>query len=118
MVNSDLTAERIALNDATFREANERIRVAAEEHDVTTPIPFVCECADEACRTLVTLTLDEYAEVRDHPRRFFNAPGHEVVLGRHGRVIEERDGYALVEKIGRAGEVAAETAREHGGARA
>jgi hypothetical protein len=39
--------ERIALNDARFRSANESIAKAVEKHDVDdNPIRFLCECAD------------------------------------------------------------------------
>lgn len=114
----DFTALRVAENQATFREANESIGQTAAELGVSRPIPFVCECAEEACRQIVLLPLDEYREVREHPRRFVNAPGHEVVSGPHGRVVEERLGYVIVEKEGLAGEVAeAEAKRDDGGQR-
>ena len=71
--------ERIVLNDATFREANDRIEVKAEEHtqegDV---VPFVCECADPNCREIVHMTLDEYRTMRSDPTLFVNLPGHHA----------------------------------------
>ena len=51
-----LMEERIAKNDAKFREANERISAAAEEHAVEgMRIPFICECADPTCMEIVRL---------------------------------------------------------------
>jgi hypothetical protein len=100
------TAERIGRNDALFREANERIREKAEEYEVETLVPFICECADPTCRDVVRLSLEDYREVREDPRWFFNVPGHEAVAGSSIVVVAERDGYKLVEKVGRAGEVA------------
>ena len=111
----DLTAERVAHNDATFRRANEVIRAAAEEHDVSEGIAFVCECANPDCRELIRIKLDEYREVRSDPRTFLNVPGHHVFAHGHARVISEHDGYVIAEKIGLAGEIVEHDAR-HGGA--
>ncbi len=100
------TEERIGRNDAIFRDANDGIRDAAEEYGLDGTVPFICECAEPSCREIVRLTLDAYREVRDDSRHFFNAPGHQAAAGPAGRVVAERDGYVIVEKIGRAGEVA------------
>jgi hypothetical protein len=52
------------------------------------------------------MTLDEYEALRAEPTRFAVKPGH--VLPDQERIVEERPGYAVVEKIGHAGERAAE----------
>jgi hypothetical protein len=98
--------ERIAINDARFRDANERIRERAEELGLDERVPFLCECADPGCHEVIRITLDEYDEVRSEARLFFNAPGHAAAAQQAGHVVERRDGYAIVEKTGRAGEVA------------
>ncbi|MDQ3824122.1 MAG: hypothetical protein M3321_12865 [Actinomycetota bacterium] len=110
-----LTEERIAANNARFRDANEHIRDAAVEHGVTASIPFICECPDETCMEIVRIELDEYRAVREHPRRFVNAPGHDRAAGSSVRVVSEHDGHVVVEKVGLAGEIAEELA---GGAQA
>jgi hypothetical protein len=97
--------ERIAQNDATFRNANERIGAAAGAYDVKTPIPFICECADPTCMEIVRLELDQYEEIRANSRRFFNIPGHEDLSEGSAVVIAEREGYVIVEMTGHAGEV-------------
>jgi hypothetical protein len=100
------SARRVARNDATFREANERIRDAATAQGLLTEaIPFLCECAEERCTAVVRLTLDEYQHVRSDSRWFLNAEGHEAAAGPHGRVVEEQGAYVVVEKIGAAGEI-------------
>ncbi len=105
-MSDDLAAQRIAENNARFRSANERIaRVAGEQGLGESPIPFVCECSDPGCVQIVALTLDDYRGVRDHPRRFLHATGHEHSVAGVIETVEERDGWVLVEKIGRAGEV-------------
>jgi hypothetical protein len=106
-----LTEERIAKNDDTFREANERIEAVVEEHDLTDrPVPFICECADVRCTQVTRLLLDEYRHVRSDPRWFLNVPGHEVAAMGAAVVIERHDTYVVVEKQGHAGEVAEELA--------
>ncbi|HVU77351.1 MAG TPA: hypothetical protein VHC67_07200 [Gaiellaceae bacterium] len=101
--------ERVARNEATFRKANEQIESVADAHGLARSVPFVCECADISCVLVVQLTLDEYRQVRADPRRFVVAPGHEdtddtsVVVGRG-------DGFDVVEKQQRSGEVAEELA--------
>lgn len=104
------TAERMARNDAVFRDANERIRAAAEGHDLDPGrVPFICECADPGCREIVRLTLAEYQEVRENHRCFLNVPGHEAAEG-NAEVVSGGDRYVIVEKVGEAGAVAEELA--------
>lgn len=101
------TAERVARNDAIFRDANERIREAAEEHGpVGAPVPFICECADPGCRELVPMTLDAYRSIRSHPAHFLNARGHDAAAHGWVKVVAARDTYVVVEKIGEARVVA------------
>ena len=104
------TAEKIARNDATFRKANEGIARFAEDVGAEGALPFFCECAEPTCREIVRLTLDDYRQVRSDPRDFVNAVGHQTAAQGWAEVIAERDGYLVVRKIGRAGEVAAEMA--------
>lgn len=99
-------AEQVARNDAIFREANERIDRAGARLDARDPLPFICECADPECRALLSLTRGEYEEVRDHGKRFAVAPGHERSADGHAEVVERRDGYVVVQKVGAAAEVA------------
>jgi hypothetical protein len=118
-VARDPIAERVAQNNLAFRRANEAIKAKADEYDVSTTIPFLCECATEGCTTVIRLTPSEYEEVRAHPRRFFVCPGHEAADGTAAVVVEQRETYALLEKIDRAGEIVnqdlrAEKADAHG----
>ena len=100
-----LREERVARNDATFRDANERINRVAAESGITSEVPFICECADPACTEIVRLSLGDYEAVRAHGDRFISRPGHET---EGVSVVERHDGYDVVEKEGRAGEVARE----------
>lgn len=109
METQDFTKERIALNQSRFREANERIELAADRMGLMGTIPFICECSEPTCVEIVQMKLEEYEELRHDPRLFFCAFGHELIAVEAGAgVVEGRtDRYVLVEKIGVAGEVAA-----------
>ena len=100
-----VTQERVARNDALFREANEGIQEAASTYDVLDRIPFICECADENCRELIVLSMDEYEEIRGNPRHFLNAPGHVRAGQGAAEVVHDRGRYTIVEKTGYAGDI-------------
>ena len=103
----------IAEHQISFRDLNERIQSAAEGSPLSGRIPFTCECPDPDCLELLSLTFDEYEAIRQHPRRFFNASGHEVSSVEAGAevVLQIRDDLTIVEKVGIAGELA-DLARE------
>ena len=113
----DVLAERIARNDATFREANERINRSAQEYGIRGRIPFLCECADASCTEVVPMTAEEYERVRSDGRDFLNAPGHDAASGAAGEVIVREPRYTVVRTVGRAAELALEldTRSSHNG---
>jgi hypothetical protein len=96
------TAEKIARNNAVFRDANDEIAGAAAEHGLKggAPVPFVCECSDPRCTKLIRLTLEDYEAVRRNPRWFFHAAGHETSIPGAVRPVEDRGDWVLVEKMG------------------
>ena len=106
----DSTAERVALNDARFRQSNEELRDLTVTLDFGPDelLPFLCECADVGCTTVIRLTRREYERVRQSPVLFIKARGHEANAQGWARVVDEFDRYTVVEKVGQAAEVAAE----------
>jgi hypothetical protein len=100
-------ARKLALNQDTFRTANERIERAVQSYhfEPNQGVPFICECADQDCHQTVMLSLADYEAVRAHADRFFVALGHDKDT--HERTLETKQGYALVTKIGEAGMEAA-----------
>src|SRR4051795_9091504 len=70
-------AERQGRNESLFREVNERIAELNQTFQVEGRSEFLCECAQEECREPVSISLEEYEEVRRSPIRFFLLPGHE-----------------------------------------
>jgi hypothetical protein len=105
----DLTAARLARNEATFREANEKIERPAEAEGAETLIPFLCECWRRDCVEIVRLDLTEYEAVRSRPTQFLTAPGHALLAPGFARVVREAERYTIAEKLGVAGAVATET---------
>jgi hypothetical protein len=102
--------ERLARNEAIFREINERTRSLQErfgpEDPTTAYEEFLCECGDQLCVERVKLTVAEYESVRAEPRQFVVRPGHSVP--RVERVAKESDRYVVVVKLGDAAEVSAD----------
>jgi hypothetical protein len=85
--------ERLAANEARFREINESAQPQREQQGAGR---FICECADRGCMQWLDVSLDAYAAVREHPRRFFVAPSHEIPDIED--VIERHSGYFVIEK--------------------
>ena len=92
--------QRVAENEALFRDVNERIEQTDEELQTMEPRQweFLCECGDATCTTLVSLTLAEYEHVRSSPVYFAVVPGHEIP--EIERVVARNDRFAIVEKVG------------------
>lgn len=92
------TQDRVARNEAAFREVNESIGAGRDSEDDDKLVGFVCECGHADCSRLVELTPFEYEAVRRDPRCFavlegHEIPGAEVVVARHARytVVQKRD---------------------------
>jgi hypothetical protein len=82
--------ERVARNEALFREVNERIKDVSEGVATLSETDFVCECGDPECSDPVSLTPVEYEDVRRDATHFLIVPGHadleiEVVIARNER---------------------------------
>lgn len=107
--DAEANARKVAANESAFRTANERLRRAAQSHRFREDdrVPFICECADERCHEIVMLTLSDYEHIRSHPTWFLLVAGHEEQDGGLERIVDAEQGYAVVEKLGIAGDEAA-----------
>ena len=107
------TEERRALNESRFREANANIAETASRLllESKESIPFLCECSDARCTEIVPLSGEQYAEVRSSPRWFLHHPGHDPNTDETEKLVEDRGGYLIMEKLGHAGEVAESEAK-------
>ena len=105
----DERAKRIGYNEALFRNVNERVREL--EHGLNPgrkTLEFVCECGDETCTEKISLTSEDYEELRSRPVHFAIVPGHEAPEVE--RVVSRHERFAVVEKLpGGPAELAAET---------
>lgn len=97
--------ERVGKNQVLFREVNERIEEATTRAAFDGPTVFVCECGSEQCSEPLELTLAQYEAIRAHPTHFAILRGHEIEDVE--RVVDEDERFVVVEKLARAGEIAA-----------
>ena len=98
--------EQAARNEATFRDANEKISAKGDDLDFVGRIPFLCECEEPSCTNVLLLEHDEYERARSNPRQFVLSPGHET---RGAQPVEANDRFTIVEKTGISGQIAEET---------
>jgi hypothetical protein len=97
--------KRLAMNEALFRDVNERIREISDsfgQKDAT--YDFLCECSDPSCAEKVVLTPDEYGHVRAESTRFVVAKGH--AMPEIESVVAQADDHVVVEKEGTAADIA------------
>lgn len=96
---------RAARNQSLFRAVNEKLM---ELNDAVAALSetsvIACECADASCVETLEISGEEYAAVREEPRRFAVLPGH--VYPDVENVVSESDRYVVVEKIAAAGDTA------------
>jgi hypothetical protein len=94
--------QRVADNERRIREFNERLEAATatfiEEGFASSRrvAEFLCACGRPECSETITLPVEEYRAVHEHPYRFIVVPGHEDTTVE--RVVERHDGYDVVEK--------------------
>ena len=99
----DQAAARIVPRSQARRSVNERIAATNERFDVGLgEARFVCECADEHCSEQITVPLMRYEQVRLFRRQFIVLADH--VDTRFEEVVEQGDGYVVVEKFEEAGQ--------------
>ena len=100
---TDRSVARAAENEVVFRNANQEIERRRAELEVPGFTPFLCECEEERCKSLLFLSQEEYTEARTKPNWFILAPGHTF---RTGTIRSSTDRFDLVEKDGLAKEIA------------
>lgn len=101
--------ERIGMNEAVFRDVNERIQDVATAFSLTSePLDLICECGDASCVERISLSRDEYEGIRADPQLFAVATGH--VAPDVEEVVESRPRYDVVRKYkGAPAEIAQKT---------
>jgi hypothetical protein len=88
---------RIGLNEALFREVNERIEGISQAMQAgPDELRILCECGDDSCVEQIDVSLPEYERVRSNSTLFFVRPGHEHADVEE--VVEEQEAYHVVRK--------------------
>lgn len=101
----DERARRLALNEAFFRDVNERINQAATTWSDTDVYEYLCECSNADCDFRVSLSIKEYEHVRSDSVWFAVKPHHD--LPEIEDVVERHDSHWIVRKRGETGEFVA-----------
>lgn len=100
-----ISEKRLALNEALFRETNERaeerVRMFVVDEEL---FGIICECASLDCNERITLSKDEYAVVRSDPAQFAVRPGHTI--SDVEEVVARNERFEIVRKRGVAAEIA------------
>ncbi|HUG89152.1 MAG TPA: hypothetical protein VMP42_10375 [Actinomycetota bacterium] len=90
--------ERVARNEATSREINERIQEAHDEAAPDEHLRVLCECGNQSCERVIAITKSEYERVRSDPRHF--AVIREHVIADIEDVVDDTDRFVVVAKRG------------------
>jgi hypothetical protein len=98
----DEREQRLAQNEALFREVNERVETLAHQLGPNVPYEFLCECANADCTFRLTLPLKVYESVRADPQQFVVLPVHYTPEVED--LVLKEEAYWVVRKTGEAGE--------------
>jgi hypothetical protein len=97
----EIRQTRAGIGQSIGREGNERNHASRPSSLFA---EYACECSATACEAVVSLTADEYEELRSVPIWFVVARGHVDPIAEF--VVRETSRYQVVEKVGIAAEVA------------
>ena len=88
---------KLGLNEAMFREVNERLEELNRTFaDFTDQLQVVCECADMACAEMIEVPAADCERIRSDPTLFILVTGHEVTDVED--VVEVLPGFEVVRK--------------------
>jgi hypothetical protein len=73
----NLWEERIARNEALFREVNERVADLQDSLGDGGTTDFVCECGADTCIERISVPMGVYERVRNDSHLFLVRPGHQ-----------------------------------------
>jgi hypothetical protein len=103
--------ERLARNETVFREVNERIEELTREggqigfsSSKRDLLEVLCECGNQDCTELLSVSISEYERVRQEPTHFLFAPGHAIP--EIEEVVRSEREYEVVRKLAGEGELA------------
>jgi hypothetical protein len=102
-------ARRIGLNEAVFRQVNERIEDLADTFGLTgEKLDLICECGNATCTSRIEMDHGDYEALRSDSATFAVVKGHEILDVEE--VVLHRPTYDVVRKrAGDAKQVAEQT---------
>jgi len=104
-MDEDERARRIGLNEAVFREVNERIEDLAATFGLES-LDLLCECGDASCAMRIEMDHKRYEELRSDSTTFAVVCGHEIPDVEE--IIARHRSYNIVRKVAREAREAAE----------
>jgi vacuolar-type H+-ATPase subunit I/STV1 len=87
---------RIGMNEALFREVNERLQELAAGFKRTDKLDLICECGNASCASRIEMDREEYEQVRSDSTTFAVVKGHEIPEVEE--IVERRKAYDVVRK--------------------
>ena len=88
---------RLGLNEALFRDVNEKLRAVNEAFaPITDTFDIICECGNSKCDERLSIPPAAYEGVRADPLLFVIVRGHEIPDVED--VVRETETYAVVRK--------------------
>jgi hypothetical protein len=95
----DERERRLGMNEAVFREVNERVEEIHRTLGTDTgTLEIICECGAVSCTERISVPIAEYERARSTPTHFLLMVGHEDPTVE--RMIENHETWILVEKEG------------------
>jgi mannose-1-phosphate guanylyltransferase len=93
---TDDRAARITKNEVIAREINEGIEEAIASRTPEGHARMLCECGNRDCELLIAISVSEYEDVHQDPRRFVVVKDH--VIPEVERVVAETERFTVVQK--------------------
>ena len=94
---SEERVRRVGVNEALYRQVNERIEDVNDAFGVVTgDLAVFCECGDLECTDQIVLDRAAYERVRSSPVHFVVRPGHDDPEAEHP--VERYEAYWVIEK--------------------
>ena len=95
----DNRERRLGMNEAVFREVNERVEEIHQTLGTDTGLlDIICECGALTCTERISVPIAEYERARSDATHFLLQVGHEDPTVE--RMIENHETWILVEKEG------------------
>jgi hypothetical protein len=95
-------AARVGANQDLFRQVNKKVAKFGEGE--VEFMELICECSDVGCHERISMSSEEFIDVRRDPTHFAVHSNHVNKEFEH--VVARTDRYVVVEKVGEAADVA------------